>query len=78
MFTINLFIFGNETGIMEYDFLKAISKVNKTSFRYKALSQGDKIKIKGSVFEIVWPPKQIKEEEILKKVDKALNFFILP
>lgn len=77
LFAINLFIFGNETGIMEYDFLKAISKVNKTSFRYKALSQGDKIKIKGSVFEIVWPPKQIKEEEILKKVDKALNVFYI-
>ena len=75
LFAINLLTFGNETGLMEYDFLKSISRINRISFKYIPLSQGDKININGSVFEVIWPPKQITEGKTLKTIEKALNDF---
>ena len=60
--TMNLRVFGSETGVMEYDFLKAISRVNRISFKYKPLTKGDIININGSVFEVLWPPAVIDDE----------------
>jgi len=76
LFAINLLIFGNETGLMEYNFLKAIYRINREkSFKYKLLSQGDKININGSIFEVIWPPNQIIEGKTLKTIERALNDF---
>jgi len=75
LFAMNLLAFGNETGLMEYDFLKAIARINRKPFKYKPLSQGDKININGSIFEVVWPPNQITEGKTLKTIEKALNDF---
>ena len=75
LFAINLLIFGSETGLMEYDFLKTISRMNQGAFRYKPLSQGDKININGSIFEVIWPPHVITEEDTLKIIEKALDDF---
>lgn len=75
LFAINLLTFGNETGLMEYDFLKAISRINRIPFKYKPLSQGDKININGSIVEVIWPPNQITEGKTLKTIEQALNDF---
>lgn len=34
LYTMNSRVFGNETGLMEYDFLKAVSEIATTSFGY--------------------------------------------
>ena len=75
IFTMNMMIFGSETGVMEYDFLKAISKINEVPFKYKPLAKGDIININGSVFEILWPPRVMYNEETLSAIKQALRDF---
>jgi len=75
LFTMNLRVFGNETGIMEYDFLKAISRINRgRPFKYKPLSKGDVISIDETSYEVLWPPEEIDEKET-KAVRDAINEF---
>lgn len=75
LLAINLRVFGNETGVMEYDFLRAISRINDTSFRYRAVSKGDKISVNGSIFEVLWPPLSIEDKKTLSIVRQALKDF---
>lgn len=75
LFAMNEWVFGNETGIMEYDFLKAISKMNGARiFRYRSLCRGENISINGSKFEVLWPPRII-EEKTLASVRRAIEDF---
>jgi glyoxylase-like metal-dependent hydrolase (beta-lactamase superfamily II) len=76
LLAMNMRIFGSETGIMEYDFLKAISRINnRISFKYRALSKSDTVDINGSIFEVLWPPAVMREENILSKVRRAIKDF---
>ena len=75
LLTINLRIFGSDTGVMEYDFLKAISRINMVNFKYKPLSKGDIININGSVFEVLWPPAKIEDNRALTVIKRALEDF---
>ena len=72
---INLRIFGSETGIMEYDFLEAISRINVRTFWYRPVSKGDIIDINGAKFEVLWPPTMIKQDETLSVIENALRNF---
>ena len=76
LFTMNMRVFGSETGVMEYDLLEAISRMNGgISFRYKSLSKGDLININGSIFKVLWPPSVIRDDRTLADVRRALNDF---
>jgi beta-lactamase superfamily II metal-dependent hydrolase len=75
LLTMNLKVFGSETGIMEYDFLRAISRINDGPFSYKPVSKGDIIDINGSTFEVLWPPKTIESGETLSVIERALKDF---
>jgi len=75
LLTMNLRVFGNETGIMEYDFLKTISRITRRSFIYKPVSKGDVINIGGTSFEVLWPPPVIDEEGTLSVIRQAINDF---
>jgi len=74
MFAINIRFLGDISGSMELDFLNLLSKRNKCSFAYKAVSQGDIISLGGSHIEILWPPKEI-DESALKIIKKAIDDF---
>lgn len=75
LFAINLRAFGSETGVMEYDFLRAISKINRMPFKCKPLSKGDVININSSVFEILWPPAVMDDKGTLSVIKRALKDF---
>jgi len=75
LFAMNLKVFGSETGIMEYDFLMAISRINIDSFRYKPVFKGEKISINGSTFEVLWPPPTIEGAKTLSVIKHALKYF---
>ena len=75
LFTMNLRVFGSETGIMQYDFLKTIFRINRKSFSYKSVSKGDLINIGGTSFEVLWPPAVIDEEGTLPVVRQAIIDF---
>jgi ribonuclease BN (tRNA processing enzyme) len=75
LLTMNLRILGEETGIMEYDFLQTIAKINSIDFEYTPVSQGDIIDINGTYFEVLWPPKKINDKNSLKIIKKAIIDF---
>jgi beta-lactamase superfamily II metal-dependent hydrolase len=75
IFAMNMRVFGSETGVMECDFLDAIRKINRVEFRYKPLFKGDIVNINGSAFEVLWPPRILKEDNTLAAVRKALKDF---
>ena len=79
LFSINLILFGAETGVMAYDFLNTMLKLNNhIPFRQTPLYQGKIIEIGGSRFEVLWPPLSISSnKKTLSKIRKALvNFEI--
>lgn len=76
LFAMNLRVFGSETGVMEYDFLRAISRMNGGQrFKYRPLCQGDIIDVGGTVLEALWPPKVMEDDRALSAVRRALEDF---
>jgi|SRR3990170_3408345 len=60
LFAINSMIFGAETGVMESDFLEAISRISEGQFSYGPLFAGDSLTdLEGGDLEILWPPRTI-------------------
>jgi beta-lactamase superfamily II metal-dependent hydrolase len=74
LFAINLRSFGNESGLMEYDFIQAIRRLNNNEFYFTPLRKGDKIIINGSTFDVLWPPLEITDDA-LAIVKKAITVF---
>lgn len=76
LLTMNLLLFGSETGVMAYDFLQTISRMNKgMPFTYKPLSKGDLVNINGSFFEVLWPPTALEDDRTLSVIRRALEDF---
>lgn len=75
LFAMNLRLLGSETGVMEYDFLRAVSKLNKATFKYKPVSKGDVIGVNGSFFEVLWPPAVMNKQGTLRIIRRALEDF---
>jgi hypothetical protein len=76
LFAMNERVFGSETGIIEYDFLKAVSRLNKgRAFEWRSLCKGDNLNIAGSVFETLWPPRTIDEKKTLGLIKRAISDF---
>lgn len=75
LFSINIRVFGDSSGQIDYDFLEALRKINNHDFEYMPLSQGDEVNVKGSVFKVIWPPKAIDDKISLRKIEKASQKF---
>jgi ribonuclease BN (tRNA processing enzyme) len=74
--TINFKVFGNETGLMEFDLLTAIRRINSTRFRHRRVFAGDYIERAGSIFEVLWPPRSFSQgSPPLKVIERALRDF---
>lgn len=75
LLAMNMKVFGAETGVMEYEFLEAISRINRMPFKYESLSKGDTININGSNFEVLWPPPVIDRKKTLNVINQAIGDF---
>jgi len=71
----NLRVLGRGTGSMEADFLNLISSINECQFSYRFLSIGDKVSVDNSKFDVLWPPKHIKADNVVKTVRDAVDDF---
>jgi len=74
LYAMNLRLFGYETGVMAYDFLRTISRINGIPFDYRPLSKGESIDVDGSLFRVLWPPEKI-DSRTLGRIEKALKDF---
>ena len=74
MFLMHIRVMGDLSGSQELDFLYILSRINKSPFTYRPVSQGDKLIIGGSQLEILWPPKEI-DSSSLKVIEKAIEDF---
>ncbi|MBT0160815.1 hypothetical protein G4O51_12620 [Candidatus Bathyarchaeota archaeon A05DMB-2] len=76
LFTMNLVVFGSETGVMAYDLLQTITRINNgVRPKHTPCSKGELIKISGSVFEVLWPPATISDDKTLHDITQALKDF---
>jgi ribonuclease BN (tRNA processing enzyme) len=75
LFAINYRVFGDETGLMEYDFLRAIARMNQVPFVHTPVSRGTVVHLRGSRYEVLWPPEVLEEGRTLSTIEKALDAF---
>ena len=76
LLAMNLRVFGNETGVMECDFLKAVSRINRGQrFRFRPVSRGDVINTGGANLHVLWPPVTLDHRKALSAVRRALEDF---
>jgi len=76
IFCMNLFLLGEDTGIMEYDLLKIITKLNRDVSPYNVPLWKGKFINEGTYrFEILWPPQELVDEDVLKIIDDAISAF---
>ena len=59
-----------QSTIMEY-----ISSLNQNKISFHSVSRGDIITCGNTKYEILWPPKVLKEEETLKSIKNAIRDF---
>lgn len=72
---MNQRVFGSETGIMAYDLLQAIGRINKGEFfLQRPLSKGDTVDLNGSSFDVLWPPKTV-DNRTRAEIKQAINEF---
>lgn len=74
LLAMNRLVFGSDSGVQAYDFLRAISKVTPSRFQYRPLFLGDTIRVGRSRFRILSPPRTL-EPPTISAVKKALEAF---
>ena len=77
LFAMDTYILGNMSGLMEFDLINDIQRINKRGIlKYKALHQGEFFFSGGSRYECLWPPKNLtNDKEFTLSVEKALTAF---
>lgn len=83
LFCMSAKVFGSESGSMDFDFLRAISRLrkntpgisSKSKFKYRQLFQGDEFLLNGQRCIAVWPPRTMNDSLFATKVEKALKKF---
>lgn len=76
LFAIAFRTLGSDTGHMEYDFLRAVVRLNGgRKVSYRRLFQGDQFAIGGAQFECIWPPREVADRPFEARVKKALDSF---
>ena len=74
LFAMNLRLFGDETGVMAYDLLETIERINGVEFYHRPVSKDDVIDVNGSSFQVLWPPEEILDKT-LARIRRALKNF---
>ena len=73
---MNLFLLGEDTGIMEYDLLEIITNLNKgVRPRNIPLWKGKSLNEGGRSFDVLWPPEILTDTGILGVIEKAISDF---
>lgn len=77
VWTINLRILGDETGIPGYELFKLVIKLNGGfSPILETVFQGDRIDVGGSVLTVTWPPRKIADNSAVARiVTQAIELF---
>jgi beta-lactamase superfamily II metal-dependent hydrolase len=75
LFSLNMRILGAESGVVEYDFVRAVQRLTRSSFTVTPLSAGDVFSLDGAPFSVLWPPRKAENRLFTHKVEKALKAF---
>lgn len=66
--------FGKRSGRIVNDFLAVIGELKgSSSFKHAACFKGDIIQYGNTKLNVLWPPKQVKQAKIVKKVKKVIE-----
>lgn len=76
LIALNIYIFGNITGLPAYDLLLTVNKItNKQYFIHDPVFTNKSIKINFNELKIIWPPRFIDTLKIRKEVKEAIIAF---
>jgi beta-lactamase superfamily II metal-dependent hydrolase len=75
MLAMDHWLMGDTSGSMAADFLSVLSGINRTSFTYRSLCMGDTVSIGGSLYEVLWPPRELDDDATLKVIGTAISDF---
>lgn len=75
LFAMNARVFGSETGVMEYDFRRAMRTLAGPKCRFQAVSKGDTIRLGSSFFKVLWPPSVVDSAVSIKAIRTAIADF---
>lgn len=75
LFAMNAMILGNESGVMEYDLLDVVTRINGgRPPQHGALSARDQVYFDGSRIEVIWPPQTVGKRA-LTAIKRAIEDF---
>ncbi len=69
-------VLGGNSSI-QYDFLNVMRQLSSDPFVYHPVAKGDHLVLGGIHVEILWPPRELFDDEILKSVRRAIDDFEL-
>jgi len=76
LFTLNVMLLGSDTGLMEYDLMKVVTRLNRgrrPQFRF--ISSGETIDFDGSTIDILWPPRTLDSKVALRTIRRSIEDF---
>ena len=76
LFAMNDFVLGNESGVLIYDLLSVIRRMQPgRGFRQRPLFQSDHFVLGGRRFDVLWPPRQVTDPGVVESVETAVRAF---
>ncbi len=73
---LNRISMGDHSKSPQYDLIRLISSINnRDTFKYRALSQGDKFYLSNNEIEVLWPPSTIQNKRFVASVEKVISKF---
>jgi len=60
---------------LQNSILSIVNRISRRHVKYLPLGKGDKFICGGKEYEILWPPKELKEADTLKSINNAINDF---
>lgn len=76
LMALNARLLGARTGVAEYEFLQTIRAMNDRDIRFRAVTQGDFLRVGSEEFEILWPPRILPDrEEVRGRIRRAIDLF---
>jgi hypothetical protein len=76
LLALSTYVAGSRTGHMEVDLIRAVQQLNNGgAVRYHRHFAGDRVKIHDLELRVLWPPRQLQDEELVAPMRAAIVAF---
>lgn len=76
LLALSVYVAGSRSGHMEVDLIRAVRQLNDGgAVRYHRLFAGDRVRIHDLELRVIWPPRQLQDEEVAATMRAAIIAF---